>query len=200
MTSGNDLAGAAAGLVELAILCAAVSAGTVIGGVYGAVKAEPHATVKDAEAALKKAMTDMAIQQALGEHVLDYAQTQTRYPFELLFDRGPKSANEKVDYRPLAESGVDTVLEISALKLGLEGAWSVNPPVQVSMKVMTRLIRSRDNTSLYEQAYDYSSQEHKFIEWAANDAQLFREAVARAYQEISEDIVIELLLPHDLPL
>jgi hypothetical protein len=194
-TSGDGLAGLVIGTGVLAI----VATSTLIGGVYGAVAAEPKATVEELEAVLKKAMAAMEVQKALGANIVEYGQAEMRYAFRLLLDQGPRSAKSEVDYRPLSGYGVDTLLQVNVLKFGLQGEQSVNPPLHLIMAVQTKLIRDADSTSLYERTFDYSSEDHKFTEWAANDAQLFRATVAGAYREVSEDIVIELLLPYDLP-
>jgi len=184
------------GGVEGALIAAGVVAiiatATVIGGVYGAVAAPSKATVEEAEAVLKKARAAVEVQQALGEHIVAYGRAHTHFTFKLLLDQGPSAVNEQVDYRPLAGDGVDTVLEVNVLKFGFQGDYSVNPPVHVSMTVQIRLIRAADTTKLFERTFDYSSKNHKFTEWAAHDAQLFREVVARTYQEAAKEIVGEL--------
>jgi hypothetical protein len=172
----------------------AIAIGTAIGGVYGAVAAESKATVEEAEATLKRALAAMKIQQALGERIFEYARAQTPYTFELLLDQGASTVNENSDYRPLAGYGIDTILEVNVLKFGLQGEGYINPPLHVNMTVHIRLIRAGDNMGLYERKFDYSSKNHKFTEWAANDAELFRSMVGQACQELSDEIVSELFL------
>jgi len=184
-------------LFPLIVLCpvypALIGAGAVIGGVYGAGAAESKTTVEEAAAAYKKALANIKIQQALGECIFECARTQAPYTFVLL-DQGRRVVNERLDYRPLAGNGINTILEVNVLKFGLEGEGKINPPLHVTMTVHTRLIRAADNWSLYERTFDYASQNHKFTEWAANEAELFRGMVGRACQELSDEIVSVLFL------
>ena len=115
-------------------------------------------------------------------------------------EQGPAALNEEVSYRLLAREGIDTILEISVLALGLAGEWGVNSPLAVFMTVRTRLIQVVDDTALYDSTSKYRSttdkfiETHKFTEWAANNAQPFREELVRAYQSLARKIVEELFL------
>ena len=187
-------AGDGGGLL-LAIFCPpSIAVGTAIGGLYGAVVAEPKAEVEKAEAAFKKSLADIKIQQALGERIFEHARARTPHTFKLLLDQGPSIVNENPYYRPLASHGIDTIVETNVLKVELVGEGCINPPLHVHVTVRVRLIRAADNTSLYEGKFDYSSKDHNLTKWAANDAQLFREVVARANEVLSGEIVDELFL------
>jgi hypothetical protein len=193
-TLGFLAVGDGQGLI-LALACPpSIAVGTAIGGLYGAVAAEPKATVEKAEAAFKKVLADIKIQQALGERIFENARARTPHTFRLLLDQGPYVVSVKPNYRPLASHGIDTIVETNVLKIELAGEGYINPALHVEMKVCVRLIRAEDNTSLYEANFDYSSKDHKLAEWAANDAQLFREAVAQANEVLSGEIVDELFL------
>jgi len=189
-----------AGLADVAVAAGylgLIATSTVIGGIYGAATAESETTVEEAEVAYKKALATIEIQQALGERILECAHTQAPHTF-VLVDQGRRAADETPDYRPLASSGIDTILEINVLQFGLAGEGKINPPLHLSISVRAKLIQAGYNRDLYARTFDYSSQSHKFIEWTANGAELFRRTAEHACQELSDQIVSALFLPQDL--
>ena len=179
----------AALLVGLGILAAATTVGTVVGAVHGAATAEPAAKVAEEEAALKNALAGLKIQEAIRDYVIQVALEQTRHLLVVLSDQGPTALDEKISYRAPASQAIDTVLEVSVLSLGLTGEWAVNQPLAVFMTARSRLIRISDGAELYALPLEYSSGTRTFTEWAANNAQPFREELDRAYQNIAERIV-----------
>jgi hypothetical protein len=190
----------AAGSVELLpfiiispVYPALIGAGALIGGAYGAGATDSKATVEEAEAAYKKTLATMNIQQALAEHILECARAQTPYTF-VLWDQSPGVVNKSSDGMPLEGNEINTILEVSVLRFGLEGEKKINPPLHVSMTVNTRLIRAEDRQCLYDRTFDYASQDHKFTEWGDHDAELFRRTVGQACQELSDEIVSVLFL------
>jgi hypothetical protein len=80
------------------------------------------------------------------------------------------------------------------IRLGLTGDRRVNPLLALSMTARIRLIRSGDGAELYQQELNHRSGSRKFVEWAANDAESFREAMDAAYTDVSQEIV-RLVLP-----
>ncbi len=157
------------------------------GAVYGAIAAESAATVGEAEGTLKKIVADLKIQESMQDCVLQMAREQTRYSFILLDDWGPTVPGEGVDYSSLTIEGVNTILEISVERLGLLGE-GINPPLPLVMSTRARLVKANDGTELYAGTWVYQSRTRKFVEWAANDAQPFREEVDRASQSLATEI------------
>jgi hypothetical protein len=194
--SGAGFGGAAVHpLLAIAFVIAAVTVGAVVGGIEGAATAESVTSVEEAEAALKKAMDVLKIQEGMRDHLLQVAQEQTDYHFVHIDEQGATSPEEEISYSSLArEKNIDTILEISVLFFNLTGEKDVNPPLALVMNVRTRLIRSADDTMLYDSTLEFMSGTRTFTEWAANDAQQFIEELDRAYQSLAEKIVDELFL------
>jgi hypothetical protein len=181
-------------VVILGVLIGAATVGAVTGAVMGAVTAESTAKVHDAEAALAHALAELKIQETLGDRLVTIARDDTRLALVPGGDVGPTESDMAVDYRPLAAQGMDTVLEVSVIRLGLTGDRSVNPPLALSMTARIRLIRIGDGAELYQEELDRRSGSRKFVEWAANDAEAFRDAMDAAYTDVSREIV-RLVLP-----
>ena len=167
------------------VVPAVAAVGTVAGGVYGAFAAESGGKVKEAEAALNKALGELKVQETMRDRVLQEAVDKTPHTFVLIHDQAP--------YSSLADKGIDTVLEISVLRFGLAGS-GVNPPLALVISVRASLIRISDGTELYGRPWIYHSRKRKLTDWAADDAQPFREEVDRVYQGLAERIVEELFL------
>lgn len=187
-----------AGILAFALGLALAPPAAVVGGLVGAAKAEPAASVKQAETTLKNALIGLNIRQEMRDRVLQVARQRTGYAFLLLPEEG-QTNDEEVSYRSVAGQGVDTVLEIGVSAFALSGKWGVNPPLALIMTVRTRLIRVVDPTPVYETALEYRSRTRKFTEWAVNNAQPLREELDRAYQSLAGKIVDELFLLY-LPL
>lgn len=197
---GGGIGAAGAGIICLGSWLAGGIIGTVVGGLGGAATAEPAATVEEAETALKKALADLNIQEAMQDRVLQVARQQTRHPLVLLTDPSPTTRDEEISYSSLTREGIDTVLEVSVPTLGLAGKWGVNPPLVLVMAVRTRLISVVDDAVLYDSTLEYGGRKLTFTEWAVDEARPFREELGHAYQSLAEKIVEELFLLYDLPL
>ncbi len=178
----------------LALGIALTPVGALVGGIYGAVAAEPASAVEEAERALTKAVTELKTQEAMRDLVREVARGETGYQFVSLAEHDPPATED-----------IGTILEVSVAALGLAGPVGVNPPLAVVVEGCARLIRNEDGAQLYalppEGAHPlvFVSPSRKFLEWAAEDARLFRKEMDRAYRTLAEKIVEELFLVHRLP-
>lgn len=187
MILGGLEAGAHAGQGGAVVLLMAIGLAPVaalVGGIYGAVAAEPAAKVKEAETALQGAFADQKVQEALRDQVLEMAR-----------DRAG---------RRLVPAGtdVDSILEVGVSSLGLVGPPAVNPGLSLVVHACPRLIRVADDVELYPsgphgpRALAYASAPEKFVEWGAEGARLFREEMERAWQALAEKVVEDVFLVH----
>lgn len=168
------------------------------GAIYGAVVAESAEAVAEAEAALQKALAEAKIQEALPDRVYLVARDQTRNPVILLGESGPTARTEGLRHPPSAEAAPDTFLEVSVTALRFVGN-GINPPLALMMNVETRLVPAEDRGTHYEAALEYRSRTRKFTEWAADNAQPFREELERAIHSLAERIVEEAFLLYPIP-
>lgn len=198
MIGGGLESGPAHGLL-LGIALAPVAA--LVGGIYGAVAAEPASRVEEAERALHKVLAELKVQETIRDLVLEVARVETGYQFVSLAQR-PATGEERVDYRSLVSEGIDTILEVGVSALGLEGPFGVNVLV---VEACARLIRTADGAQLYalppEGAHPllFISRARKFVEWGAEDARPFREELDRGLRTLAEKMVEDLFLVHRLP-
>ena len=169
--------------------------GALGGPVYGAVTAESASKIDAAQAELKSAVMKPDIQMMLRDQVLQIVRDRGSLNFVAVDDQQGSANGERIDYQALASTGIDTVLEVSLLRLGLAGQSGINPPVSLFMTARARLIRTADGAEMYAEKFDYrGGAAHKFPEWAADEGQVFRQEVDRGARRLAEDIV-RLLFP-----
>jgi hypothetical protein len=187
-----------AAVVLLGILVGAATIGAVTGAVSGAVSAESAPKAREAEVALQYALAELRIQEALRDRLATVARDEARLDLTPVAHLGPADPDEDVDYRPLAAQGLDTILEASVTRLGLIGDRDGNPPLALSLTTRIRVIRSEDGAELYRQELRRRKESRRFVDWAANDARAFREAMDATYTDLAREIV-RLVAPVPAP-
>ena len=178
-----------AAVVLLGILVGAATIGAVTGAVSGAVSAESAPKAREAEVALRFALAELRIQEALRDRLVTIARDEAGLDLTPVATPGPADPDEDVDYRPLAAHGLDTILETSVTRLGLIGDRGGNLPLSLSLTTRIRVIRSEDGAELYRQELRRRKGSRRFVDWAANDARAFREEMDAAYTDLAREIV-----------
>ena len=177
----------------LMIMFAAV--GGVLGMFHGIVDTEPAQTVEEAEAALRRELAAMRMQETMRDQFIMEARSKGNYSFVILEGEGPTTPEETIHYQSrYGNNDVDSILELSVLSLRLDGDADANPPLALFMHVRVRLIRTADNVVQYDYPFTYRTTKRPYSEWAANEAQLFRDAIDQGYEHIAREMVDEILV------
>jgi hypothetical protein len=124
----------------------------LVGSVVGAIIAQPVSTVEQAEAALKRILAEAKIQEVLRNHVLAKAQKETHYSLITLADWGPTDAGTSGDYRLMSNTEVSSILEVGISAVELKSPnkdWAINPSLTVRILAVARIVRRRDNATMY---------------------------------------------------
>jgi len=186
---GDPLSACLGVLVWLITLPFAACTGCIV----GAVKAEPAEELdEESEVTLREVFEQVNIQQVMRDCILWTATEKTNYSFVNFDERGPSSPDEEVDYSPVADEGIATVLEISVLDVGLVDIAGNSPNLAFFMSLQTRLIRAVDGEEVYTAIVPYYGEMHKDSLWAADNAKLFRAALRTGSEKLSGEVV-ELL-------
>jgi hypothetical protein len=163
--------------------------------------------IKTGEAAITAAFADRNLQEVLREQVLRVAPVRTGQSFVLPSDLGPSSTSEGGSYQPLASQGIDTVLEIGVQRVALQASrsstsqtgslWSLsaaglNPSLRIVVTARTRVVKVADGAELYARTGEHQGNELTFTEWAANDAQAFREGLDQLMPNLAAEIVAQV--------
>src|SRR5436309_2130381 len=198
---GREIGALVCGAVLAFGLGVAAAGGTVgaLGGtVYGAVVAESGSKIDAAETELKSAVTQSNVQATLRDHVLQTVRDRSSLNFVAVDDHQTSAAGERIDYGALVSTDIDTVLEVSVPRIGLVAQSGINPPVALFMTAGAKLIRTADGVEIYAEKFEYRGPGALFLEWAAADAQMFRQEVDRGTRSLAEKIV-RLLFPAEPP-
>jgi hypothetical protein len=83
-------------------------------------------------------------------------------------------------------------LEIHVVSASLKGKSGINPALAVCIEAQATLYRVRDGAEIYSCPILYRSEAHKFVNWAAKDAKLFRGELARCYRQMGDALVEQL--------
>ena len=86
-----------------------------------------------------------------------------------------------------------TALEIQVRSAALKGKGTVNASLALCVEAQATLFRAEDGAELYSCPVHYRSEERQFTQWAAHDAQLFRQELQRCYQDVGASIVDQLV-------
>jgi hypothetical protein len=172
----------------------AVGGAALIGGVVGAVTAESSKKIKETEKTLNDLIVELRIQEAMREEFVSVFRRHTRDSFYFIQGKGPNAPDEEISYAFLAKEGIDTVLELSVLRVGLWGESGLNPPLTFFMTVRAKVIRVKDSSIIYSHTFRYEGTDQEFTHWASDNGQSFREELKQCYLTLANDIVGKLFL------
>jgi hypothetical protein len=174
------------------VAIAGAAVGTVVGGVTGAVKADSAETVQEQQAQATAVLAGLKLQEAMRVRVEQYANKKGGPMFVTLSDAGPATPDEKVSYQSLLTQKIDTVLEITVTRLGMQTGdkykSDINPSLAVFIKARAHLVRTKTNAVLEDKTYDFESDTRIFSEWTADNGRLIAESLTRGYQQIAEQV------------
>ena len=161
----------------------------LIGGIYGAIVAEPASTVEEANRLLLQAVSDLNLPKSLRERMVQVGRLETDIPFVVFSEES--SANS----RAMDSPSVNTILVVQITNLTLEGdEWSVNPALRLVMKAQVQLIRKTDGNVLYGLSTEFRGTRHGITEWAEENGEVFRSELDRGFQDSAERIIEETFM------
>ncbi|TKB73396.1 MAG: hypothetical protein E8D45_09440 [Nitrospira sp.] len=178
------------GILALPVLAPSFA---MVGAVYGAAASEPAALWRDAESAFRTEIKEVAVADVVPNHLVSYAK---EHGFEIHVISRETIQNHITDsqYRALAEEGINTVLELSELRVSLDPAtFVVNPPRRLFTSARIRLIRTADSVILDDRTVlDELAGTRLLNAWTVGHAQAFREEVGQAAERLAKQIIEEL--------
>jgi hypothetical protein len=197
--SSGSCSGEICGAVLLLMLGVCGVAG-LAGGIAGAITSPSAETVRAAEAdhtELTAAVAPRTIQTTLRDRISAVALANGTTLASL--DTPPQPASVKTpDYRPLAQQGIDTVLEVAVTRAGTQGPL-VDAPVQVYMAAHIRLIQTRDNAEQFSGVYVYQGNRLTRAEWSADQGKRLLQALEEGYAALAAQIYDSVFLLYTFP-
>ena len=195
--AGLGAYGASCGIAGIVCVPALAIVGAIGGAALGAATYDSHPMWKETELALRVALAELELNQALAKVTVAYAQANAHNIHVPPSGIGLE-AKDAVPREALAREGFGALLEISDTSVVLVPAeLTAKPMRQFLIRANVRLIRTDDNSVLVERTVSSDLGPPRPIgEWLADDARVFREAVPPALQKLAEDIVAESFLLH----
>lgn len=171
----------------------------------------PEKNLSKANASMSETISKLNLQEELRTRVVQQAVERTSLPIKLVQKPLPLGREKEfsrmscvmaatlawlppgqtaADY--LAGQGFDTVLELHLVNPGLKGPGKINPPLALCSDVRASLFEVGSGRELWRGTARYRSAKHKFTEWAADEAQLFRGELDHCVGSLAEQIVVQL--------
>ncbi len=170
--AGGGQVGGPAGLVVGAALgVVLLPVGAVAGAIIGAAENIPESTAKEIETMLRQVVAEHEPQADLRRLIMARAAAETTEKTIDLGTGGVIDPTVMPDYAPLAAKGVQTVLEVGVLAIGLTGKGGSDPDLVLSIDARARLIQVAGNRVLWsDEQMRFVTASHKYSEWRATEA------------------------------
>ena len=167
----------------------------------------PHEEIAPGEAAVKGTFAARDYHEALRDQVPPLVLARTGQLVSPLPDLGPATPAENCSYRNLAPHGIDTVLEITVQRVALQpngirssasasiwsiGADELNPVLHLVATTRTRVIKTVDESVLFNATRQHDGRGATFTEWSVNDAQLLRDELEQFLPRLASEIVAQV--------
>ena len=133
------------------------------------------------------------MQEAQRQEVLAVARERTTHVLIEDGEVGPTYKEEEVFYESLHKNGVDTVLELSVVSLGMQGETGVDPDLTLTLTVTGRLVRAGDGFVLKNKTLTHRSNPHVYSTWGANEGEFFQRELEAAYKGLGNTITSQFL-------
>jgi hypothetical protein len=175
--------------------------GAVAGSVYGSATAMPTDEVEAAERLLDQAGQEvrrLGLSGELLDEVVGLGNQRTDMTFFKISNAGSiHPGMEEIEEN--IKSEFDTILEIRIDKVGLNAIYSVDPPIEVFVKVGVRLIRTRDGQELLKDIIVCRSDEEKKLDdWIKDGGESFTEEFKGCVPEVAEKIIDDFFLVYPI--
>lgn len=161
------------------VLVALVPFAAGVGAVVGAIGAQSTAEVASADSTLRAALERLDSAPAIRRQLLEIIREHSLRGIVMVDENSP------------GVDRIDTVLELDQITISLKGPdppeRDINAEYEFKMEIHTRLIRP-DGSRLHGQLFDVTN-ERKFVDWAAHDAQALRAETDRATRALAENIL-----------
>lgn len=140
---------------------------------------------------------DSADRVAAARATMDTAVAGVRFE-QQLHSRLAAELARKVPAVPQVPSrrDADTLVELMVYEPNLSGREGTNPGLALQVGLRVRLLDARTQRELYYDYLDYYGAKHTLVEWASNDARLFRAELERCLAHLSTEVVAQLFVRH----
>ncbi len=160
-----------------------------VGSVVGAITADKAAIVNEREAAVRKTVSEMQVQEKMNAAFRKAAELVAPFKFENIDYPDPAQPRASRDYRYLKNSGVDLIQEMTITEFGLTGNQAFRPNLSAYMVLLVRMVRPEDNYVVFGQDFTCTRKKHPFKAWAENGGEMMRNELDACYGHLAEDAI-----------
>jgi len=189
-------------LAEACFLALGTPVWMVAGAKEGAETKEAPPEVTRHAPALQDAVRNAKAQDVLRDRIVELARAQDRHSLLRLVEADPPPSCEEIDYGRWGGDEIATVLKLRVSSVVLKQTedpssqaqaaarmGGSDPPLAMTMRVESRLIRAADGAELDLRVFEHRGAGHPIAAWAADDAKRFRDALDGALQALAGDIL-----------
>ena len=187
-------------LLVLATGVALAPAGAIVGGVQSLVSADHTEVININEAKINQTLATVRMNEHLRDRFASQLTELQTFTTKKVSAAVAEQDGPNPDYRSLRPTGVDTVSEVEVKTLSLYGLGVVQPDLSLYLAAQVRLSSTVDNNQIISRHYSCWSKNSTFEEWAAHDAQKFREEIEHCYDTIAKNAVKDLFVNNTLSL
>lgn len=164
-----------------------IAAGLFVSGmagvIGGAISGVPQAEIERGEDAMLKGLREHPIFEGIVSQMkVSFAEAGYPPPIVIppaLATNLSSADTSGRDYGPIKALGVDSLMELSVESYGFRARERSNPPMKLGAKVAVQVTRLSDTNTLVRTLIRYHGHQHRFLRWAADDAQQFRSDLKR---------------------
>ena len=164
------------------------------------------AKAREASSNLSRAAREDRLDEEVAFEVAQQLAPQTAQPVLLvkgllpspgesdLLETNPDSPRMQfVSQRPKAARLAGTAIHVRITHAALTGKGELNPRLRLCVKGEADVVRLSDGVKLCSFPMEYSSATHRYTQWAARDAELFRKELKRGYGELGKALAERLV-------
>lgn len=175
----------------------------VISGVFGVfgglATGVPQHEIDAAEKQMWQVLKENSLLHGISNRVQTFIQTQGSPPLieipEVIAVELRAVERTNRNYQLLTAIGIDTLIEISLNRHNFQAEERSNPPMKMEAVAEVDITQVWDGAPLFNNRIEYSGHQHRFTEWAAEDARRFRSELKRAGRVIARSIVDQVFFP-----
>ncbi len=160
--------------------------GAIVGAGIGVGRSRSQEQVEAAQASLIAVLDATRPDIELRDQVVRYARRHVAV--EALADAAGSAASQ---------AGVNTVLELQPIHLGVVTEGKISPVLKVTLDVRGTLVSATSGRGLYIRSWVYRGSERDYFELGADGGAAFRAELDRAYDRLAKKIVRDLLVATD---
>lgn len=168
--------------------------GSAIGAVRGTYESGQLEALKKEKGTIQVRLNAHGVYAKLQDISVDYAR-ENQINASCVEKSGELyHADNTVDYAFLAAKGIDAAIVFEVNEVLLDETGIMDVPVNITLQVKSKLIRTADGTTLDTAERKIISRAHDYEEWVANDFALLNKEFDQLLETVARSIVDEHLL------